>query len=513
MQTLSDRRTFLKLLSLLTLTPLLGATDRMQARAPSAQPNAETPNILIFLFDALSACHLSLQGYHRETTPNLARIAERATVYHSHYSTSNFTSPGTASLLTGTYPWSHRAFNQAGIVERRRADRNLFKLLDGTHHRIAYPQNIWSLLLLNQFRDSVDTLLEPGQWSLYNGALLDRQLANDVDAAYRAVDDFLFRHYALAGSLFLASAHRLRTYACEEFGLGKYEALYPRGLPFSHERIFFTLEDVTDGLMRLLLSQRQPYMAYFHLFPPHDPYRPRREFVGIFEDGWTPVRKPMHPFSQGFEAEFLDRQRLEYDEYIAHMDAEFGRLCDFMDENGIFENSYVVFTSDHGEMFERGALGHAAPLLHEPVLRIPLLISRPGQQRRVDVRTLTSSVDVLPTLLDSIGQPVPDWCEGQVLPASDSEEGSNARSIFALEAVKCAAHRPLNEGTLALFRGPYKLSYYFGYDSLEDHYELYDLENDPEELEDLYPTGGSIAADLQQELQEKILEINRPYAT
>ena len=67
-------------------------------------------------------------------------------------------------------------------------------------------------------------------------------------------------------------------------------------------------------------------------------------------------------------------------------------------------------------------------------------------------------------------------------------------------------------GTLALIRGQYKLSYYFGYDELEDHYELYDLANDPEELQDLYSASGSMAADLQHELQEKLLEINRPYA-
>jgi arylsulfatase A-like enzyme len=485
----------------------------MQARAPAAQSNDQRPNILIFLFDALSARHLSLYGYHRETTPNLVRFADRATVYHSHYSTSNFTSPGTASLLTGTYPWSHRAFNQAGIVERRRVDRNLFKLLGGSHHRIAFPQNVWSLLLLNQFGDSVDTLVDPGQWSLYDGSPLDDPFGNDADAAFRAVSDFLFGHSALAGSLLLASAHRLRTYAYEELGLAKYEALYPRGLPFALDRVFFTLEDVTDGLAQLLLSQRQPYLAYFHLFPPHDPCRPRREFIGVFQDGRTSIRKPIHPLATGFEPEFLDRQRLEYDEYIAHLDAEFGRLCDFMDKQGIFDSSYVVFTSDHGEMFERGALGHAAPLLHEPVIRIPLLISRPGQQRRADVYTSTSSVDVLPTLLAALEKPVPDWCEGQGLPASDNEPSSHDRSIYALEAVKSVAHRPLSVGTLALIRDQYKLSYYFGYDELEDHYELYDLANDPEELQDLYPTSGSMAADLQHELQEKLLEINRPYAS
>jgi arylsulfatase A-like enzyme len=219
----------------------------------------------------------------------------------------------------------------------------------------------------------------------------------------------------------------------------------------------------------------------------------------------------MHPLSEGFSATLLDRQRVEYDEYVAHTDAEFGRLFDFMDQQGILDSSYVILTSDHGEMFERGALGHGAPLLHEPVIRIPLLLSRPGQQHREDVHTHTSSVDVLPTLLAAVRQPVPDWCEGHVLPFGNSGPSNRDRSIFALEAIQSPAHRPLSVGTMVLIRGEYKLSYYFGYDKVADHYELYNLANDPDELKDLYPNGDSVAAKLRSELQDKLQEVDRPY--
>jgi glucan phosphoethanolaminetransferase (alkaline phosphatase superfamily) len=74
------------------------------ATAPAAQDSASQPNIIILLYDTLSAHHISLQGYERETTPNLARLAEGATIFHNHYAGGNFTSPGTASLLTGLYP-------------------------------------------------------------------------------------------------------------------------------------------------------------------------------------------------------------------------------------------------------------------------------------------------------------------------------------------------------------------------------------------------------------------------
>jgi glucan phosphoethanolaminetransferase (alkaline phosphatase superfamily) len=91
------RRDFLKLAGLL---PLSLAAPRWAHGLVGA--NAQ-PNVIFLLFDALSACDLSLYGYARNTMPNLARWAERAIVYHNHYAAGNFTSSGTASLLTGTH--------------------------------------------------------------------------------------------------------------------------------------------------------------------------------------------------------------------------------------------------------------------------------------------------------------------------------------------------------------------------------------------------------------------------
>ncbi|MBK9781637.1 MAG: sulfatase-like hydrolase/transferase [Anaerolineales bacterium] len=73
----------------------------------TAQGNKK--NVLIIVFDAMSAYNLSLYGYDRETTPNLARLSKRATVFHNHFAGGNFTTPGTASILTGSLPWTHRA--------------------------------------------------------------------------------------------------------------------------------------------------------------------------------------------------------------------------------------------------------------------------------------------------------------------------------------------------------------------------------------------------------------------
>jgi arylsulfatase A-like enzyme len=260
-----------------------------------------------------------------------------------------------------------------------------------------------------------------------------------------------------------------------------------------------------------LSNVSQPFLMYLHFFPPHESYRPRREFVGVFDDGWEAVAKERHPLSHGFSDEFLNRRRVEYDEYVAYVDAEFGRLYDSISETGLLDSTYVVFTSDHGQLFERGVHGHDTSLLYEPVIHIPLLVSRPGQQRREDVYTPTSCVDVLPTLLHLVGRQIPDWCEGKVLPELGGETVNGERSVFSVEAKSNPIWSPLVKSTVALIKDRYKLIHYSGHPRCRNQYELYDLVNDPEELKDLYGLEKTVAGDMQDELEGKLEEANRPY--
>jgi arylsulfatase A-like enzyme len=288
----------------------------------------------------------------------------------------------------------------------------------------------------------------------------------------------------------------------------QYGELFPRGIPNNHN-ISFILEDAIDWSMRQLEIMPQPLLAYMHFYPPHDPYTTRREFVDRFDDGWNPSPKPFHPLSAGQPDQELIKFRREYDEYIAYADAEFGRLYDFMDRNGILDNTYVIFTSDHGEMFERGVWGHITPVLFEPVIRVPLIISKPGQQKAQDVYAHTSCVDILPTLLYLAGIEKPDWCEGEVLPTIGEEESATDRSIFCVEAKTNPKFAPLKHHTVSLVRDRYKLVHYLGYQGYDDIYEMYDLKDDPEEMNNIYTSKKSIASDLQGLLNEKLMQVNQ----
>ena len=102
-----NRRQFLKLSSLASFLSL--PLHVQPPRLPISNPDAR--NILIVVFDAFSAKNIPFYGYPRNTTPNLNKLLDKAIVYHNHYAAGNYTTPGTASLLTGAYPWTHRAIN------------------------------------------------------------------------------------------------------------------------------------------------------------------------------------------------------------------------------------------------------------------------------------------------------------------------------------------------------------------------------------------------------------------
>jgi arylsulfatase A-like enzyme len=285
---------------------------------------------------------------------------------------------------------------------------------------------------------------------------------------------------------------------------------YPRGLPQNvNYPISFRLEDVFEGLASLLQELPSPFFTYLHLFPPHAPYRASDKFYAKFLDRYSPVKKPEHRLGDRLSNLVVKTARRGYDEYVASLDWEFGRLMDAMEDAGIFENSYVVVTSDHGEMFERGEKAHATVLLYDPIVHIPLMISTPGQQSRRDVYTPTHAVDVLPTLLQLAGKPVPSSSEGRLLPGLGGVEDME-RSLFVVEAKNTPAFQPFKKATVAMQKGNYKLIYYTGYEA-EDTFELYDLDADIEELNDLYPAQPVIAKRLKEELLESLFAANKPY--
>jgi len=499
-----SRRDFLK------LAGLASGTVAMSQLAPQflRRQTNDAPNVIILVFDAMSARNLSLYGYKRETTPNLQKFAERANVYHNHHSGGNFTTPGTATLLTGSYPWTHRAFDIAGLIDRRRVDHNIFTAFGSEYHRLAFSQNILPNLFFGQFAKDIETILPTSSFCLIE-QVIGESFKKDIPSAYRALDKFLFQDFSTPASLVFGLADRILLRSREARTSSDD---YLRDLPRAGDQpMFFELKDVFDGVHTTVseLDSNGPYLAYLHLWAPHAPYKPSKEFDKAFQDGYRPVKKPNHRFGDQKEYYKVNGRRQNYDEFIANVDAEFGRLIDSLESRGLLDNSYVVITTDHGEMFERGVDGHVTKLLYESLTHIPLIISAPGQKMRRDIYAPTNNVDVLPTLLHLTGHPAPDWTDGVLLPGLGGIEDMD-RSLFTVEAKGNPAYAPISQATVAMVKGNYKMIYYAGYEA-ENSFELYDLGNDYEELEDLYPSQPAFSKALKDELLEKLNSVNAEY--
>jgi choline-sulfatase len=296
---------------------------------------------------------------------------------------------------------------------------------------------------------------------------------------------------------------------------GDLQRLFPRGLPSTGDvGSYFLLERAIDWIGQRLVHVPQPFFGYFHLLPPHGPYNTELDFYNHFRgDNLRAPDKPPDVFTEDVSNETLLRRRTEYDEFILYVDREFGRFYDELGNAGLLDNTWVVLTSDHGEMFERGISAHSTNALYQPVVRIPLLIFEPGRETGVDIHASTSAADVLPTLAHVTGHPLPAWTEGVVLPPFVAADPNPDRSLYVARAAKNDPAAPLTQASTMLVRGQYKLLYFFGYQGwgIDQLVKLYDLQVDPEELVDLSSSRRDIAGEMLQELKSKLDEVNKPY--
>jgi arylsulfatase A-like enzyme len=501
------RRDFLKTAALTSFAGLTTLIKQSQHRFISQKQNS--PNILILLLDSLSARHISLHGYPKETMPNLVKFAQKSTLFHKHYSAGNFTSPATASLLTGTYPWIHRAFHMFVKMEDQFTNKNIFSVLPSNYTTFGYTQNILVEIMLDQCKMWIDEHPKVEEITLIN----ERAATTRRDYEYSLWGEKIARGELLdiKSALYLGTLIDLIHQLLYKQKITPFHGEYPLGVPINNSGTSFVLRDVFDWLEQEIGLLSLPYFGYVHLYPPHEPYRPSKEFINYLKDAQIRPSKLEHVFSEDRPEQFLTEAIQIYDQFLAYTDHEIGLFLKWLEESGKLENTYVIITSDHGELFERGIWGHLTPVMYEPLIHIPLLIHKPGQTAREDVETPTSIIDILPTVCQVTGQPVPDWVEGEILPSFSTPPPNPERMIFSLEAKRSSKFKPLNIGTLVMIQWPYKLIHYFGYDEIPEGYELYHLEEDPEEMDDLFEQMPEVAGPMKKALLAKFNDVNQSY--
>jgi len=473
------------------LMAALPSDERRQAPLPSAA-NGVRPPIILITIDTLSANHMSLYGYERETTPALSRMAKESVVFERHHSNSNFTTASISSLLSGARPWLHRAFILGAKPVAAIARHGLLPSIHGARYQtLAVATN----------RYAAADLHRSGYW-------VDRQASGRVDEP----EQEFVKWVPFGGDL--------RFFPTIESSLN-----LAKGIIAARDKsnLHYDPESAFSEARKLLLDSRSgaPAFLWVHLFPPHDPYATPAPFLRTFDSRpkalTRTASRPTFEFRAGRNPNFPGVMLGRYDEAIRYVDHHVGQFLDWLKQQGRFDEAMIIVTADHGESFTHGFGGHYGPLLHEELIRVPLLVKLPHQKegRRIN-DLLTEHADLLPTVLEYLGQPIPKYVEGRSL-KTVLDGGSLAPSpVYSMAFQQNGLFTALQTGTVAMLEGQYKYIRYLGeikYEfmpKLEDG--LYDLSADPGELRNLAGEMPDRAAKMRAAIDAKVTAHSLPPA-
>jgi arylsulfatase A-like enzyme len=216
---------------------------------------------------------------------------------------------------------------------------------------------------------------------------------------------------------------------------------------------------------------------------------------------FMPQASPYPPDQQ----ERVDKHRLRYRELLMSVDNALGGLMRELKARGRFDNALIIVSSDHGESFERGFLGHGGHALHEAVIRVPLLIKLPGQSSGRVISQAVSQVDIVPTIQDILGLKPLIATEGRSLKAGLESEALAPAPVFSMAMERQSRFEPLSNGRFAIVSEQHKLVL----DLKSGSTELFDLQEDPGERTNLLQTRPERAKELRLQLDTALERAGR----
>jgi arylsulfatase A-like enzyme len=439
-------------------TPDVGSGEPLHSSTASGKPN-----VLLITMDTVRADHLSAYGYRLDTSPNLKELANHATVFGRAISPSDYTLPSHASIFTGKYPSWHGAYPMA-------PDHPLGQPLpqnSTTLARIMATNGYWSAgVFANSGFLGVRNGMNQGfdVWANNTPVILNNQ-------EYR----FYLRN----------NAARLiaRIVDTNDFNASLMRA-----------------SDVNRQVNRLLdKTKGRPFFFFVNYMDAHVPYAPPRPFSHRFakqplimdSTEYADLSKAVNQQHQPLRASKRDEMVAQYDSGIAYLDAEIGKLLARLRQSGLYDNTLILITSDHGDAFvDHNLLGHGVTAVYQEQVHVPLIVKYPGQHDGQRSEEWVSLVDIMPTVLDVAGLPRESGLQGQSL---RSPRDANSVPVFTEARTMDPYFQvpPMRGVRRALFAGPLKLITWS-----DGSPELYDLNADPSEAHNLFRPGDPSAAAL-----------------
>ncbi len=436
------------------------------------QASTQGPDIFLITIDAASALDAQwCSDAGAAIMPEMRALARTATCFTRAYSASNFTAPATATLETGRLPWSHLNTQIAAKLPEPL-----------THHTLPLrlQQSGWRTFTLTD-----NILASPLQRGSSRGW--------DQAALHHAVPIDLIRG-TLAAHLPASHLPMISNGLLSVVGaLDRFRSSNP-----------YQPEPLYKSMLSWLDVNSGPVFAWIHSMPPHAPYLPpastRYKLLPPGQlERWKDFMRQSHYYDMARQGE-VDKHRLRYRELMMAADTALGQLVRELKKRGRFDNALIVISSDHGESFERGYLGHAGTVLHEAVIRIPLLIKLPGQLSGRVVDQPVSQVDIPPTLMQVGGLEKTGEFEGRSLVPALMGERLEPRPVFTMSMERQSRFKPLRSGHFAVILDDHKLVL----DLVGDASELYNLRLDPIERNNLVGELPDLAKELRRSIQDAL---------
>jgi len=181
-------------------------------------------------------------------------------IYHNHYAGGNYTTPGTASILTGVLPWTHRAFNFNAKAAEPYDTKNIFGAFQN-YHRIAYTHNGFANTLLRQFQNTMEEFLPRETFYLESyDTYISSLFKNDDDiASVGWIRDIKVSEEGFAYSLFLSHLYE----SLQDRKMERLKPRFPRGIPTVNAVHPYLLETAVDAIGKKLPEILNPFWDIF----------------------------------------------------------------------------------------------------------------------------------------------------------------------------------------------------------------------------------------------------------
>ncbi len=420
-----------------------------------ATPASDVPkprNIVWIVMDTARRDYISIYGAERNAMPRLKEFSRQALIFDRAISTAHWTFPAHASMFTGMYSSKHGANHHTGDwISHPMAPENLTiaEILQAKGYQTgAVVANNAVLSRESGFAQGFEYYCDPEPFiynlfwgqalKLFSQRFTDLKLRINIDRLAGDINAFAFEWLAKRAP----------------------------------ERPFF-----------LFLNYMEAHNGFAFVPEPYDSMygfdRNKRDslFVDLNPGKIVHFRDSVTVAQATFNRAAVQRK-------LSYLDMNLGLLFDKLKELGLFDDAMIIVTADHGDLFgEHHSFGHQTDLYQE-VLRIPLLVKYPRSERTGRSDKLVQTVDIMPEILSYIGLEVPDGVQGQPFAKANHEIISELFPNARHPHTRLNPKRYIRE-LKAIMGNVDGDSLKYIWSSKKDSSELFDLRNDPKELNNI----------------------------